>query len=148
MYFSIDYKFIFVYEASLSSREVGGGSNTLRGPSISASILREGGDIYSPRDPSMDGRVGSQQGCSGSQPHRGGHQFEYFFIQFVQICLHVFFLIYKILYIDAEVENVPNVGQKRFRVECFIQEEGCPPTTTYPADISNIPWERKMEHAP
>ena len=35
MYFSIDYKFIFVYEASLSSREVGGGSNPLRGPSMS-----------------------------------------------------------------------------------------------------------------
>ena len=33
-----------------------------------------------------------------------------FFIQFVQICLHVFFLIYKILYIDAEAENAPNVG--------------------------------------
>ena len=48
MYFSIDYKFIFVYESSLSSREVGGGSNPLRGPSISVSKLHEGGDIYSP----------------------------------------------------------------------------------------------------
>ena len=60
MYFSIDYKFIFVYEASLSSQEVGGGSNPLRGPSISASKLREGGDISSPRGQSTNGRVGSQ----------------------------------------------------------------------------------------
>ena len=45
MYFSIDYKFIFVYEASISSREVGGGSNPLREPSISGSRLREGSDI-------------------------------------------------------------------------------------------------------
>ena len=48
MYFSIDYKFVFFYEASLSSREVGGGSNPLRGPSISGIRLHEGGDIYSP----------------------------------------------------------------------------------------------------
>ena len=60
MYFSIDYKFVFVYEASLSSREVGGGSNPLRGPLISASRLREGGDIYSLRGQSMAGGVGSQ----------------------------------------------------------------------------------------
>ena len=33
-----------------------------------------------------------------------------FFNQFVQICLHVFFLIYKILYIDAEAEKAQNVG--------------------------------------
>ena len=33
-----------------------------------------------------------------------------FFIQFVQFCLHVFFLIYKILYIDAEDEIARNVG--------------------------------------
>jgi len=59
MYFSIDYKFVFFYEDSLSSREVGGGSNPLRGPSISASRLHEGGDIYSPRGQSTDGRVGS-----------------------------------------------------------------------------------------
>ena len=86
MYFWIDYKFIFLYEASLSSREVGGGSNPLWGPSISASKLREGGDIYSPRGQSKDGHVSSQQVRSGSQqsqggqdvsqPHRGGHQFE------------------------------------------------------------------------
>ena len=43
------------------------------------------------------------------------------FIQFVQIYLHVFFLIYKILYIDAEAENAPNVGQKRCRAERFIK---------------------------
>ena len=60
MYFSIDYKFVFFYEASLSSREVGGGSNPLTGQSLSASKLREGGDIYSPRGQSMDGGVGSQ----------------------------------------------------------------------------------------
>ena len=70
--------------------------------------------------------------------------FNIFFIQFVQICLHVFFLIYKILYIDAEAENAPNVGQNRRRAECYIQEEGCLPTTTYPDDISDIPWERNM----
>ena len=49
----------------------------------------------------IGGRVGSQQGRFGSQqsqggkdviqPHRGGNQFEHFFIQFVQICLQVFF---------------------------------------------------------
>ena len=89
MYFSIDYKFVFVYEASLSSREVGGGSNPLRGPLISGSRLHEGGDIYSPRGQSMIGGVGSQQGRSGSQqfqggedasqPRRGCHQFQFFF---------------------------------------------------------------------
>ena len=89
MYFSIDYKFIFVYEASLFSREVGGGSNPLRGPSISGSVLREGGDIYSPRGQSMTRGAGSQQGCFGSQhfqggedasqPRQGCHQFQYFF---------------------------------------------------------------------
>ena len=89
MYFSIDYKFVFVYESSLSSREVGGGSNPLRGPSISASRFCEGGDIFSPRGQSTTGGVGSQQGRSSSQqfqggqdtsqPHRGCHQFEYFF---------------------------------------------------------------------
>ena len=68
-----------------------------------------------------------------------------FFIQFVQICLHVFFVIYKILYIDAEAENAPNVGRNRRRVERFIQEEGCPPTMTYLADIYDIPWERNMQ---
>ena len=60
MYFLIYYKFLFVYEASPSSQEVVGGSNPLRGPSISASRLCEGGDIYSPRGQSTDGRVGSQ----------------------------------------------------------------------------------------
>ena len=72
MYFSIDYKFVFVYEASLSSQEVGGGSNPLRGPSISASKFREGGDIYSPRGQSMVGGAGSQEGCSGSQQFQCG----------------------------------------------------------------------------
>ena len=63
------------------------------------------------------------------------------FIQFVQICLHVF-LIYKILYIDAEGENFsPNVAPKRRRTERVIQEEGCTPTTTYSSDVSDIPWE-------
>ena len=66
MYFSIDYKFLFVYKASLSSREVGGGSNPLRGPSMSGSRLREGGDIYSPRGQSTAGGASSQQGRSGS----------------------------------------------------------------------------------
>ena len=89
MYFSIDYKFVFVYEASLSSREVGGGSNPLRGPSMSGSKLREGCDIYSPRGQSMAGGAGSQQGHSRSQqfhgaedanqPRQGCHQFQYFF---------------------------------------------------------------------
>ena len=68
-----------------------------------------------------------------------------FFIQFVQICLHSFFLIQKILYIDVEADDSPNVGKKRRRVERFIQEEGCLRTTTYPADISDILWERNMQ---
>ena len=72
MYFSIDYKFVFVYEASLSSREVGGGSNPLRGPSISGNRLREGGDIYSPGGQSTTGGAGSRHGCSGSQQFQGG----------------------------------------------------------------------------
>ena len=69
----------------------------------------------------IDGRVGSQQGCSGSQqsqgrqdasqPHPSGHQFENYFHS---ICTNLFtciFLIYKILYIDAEAENAtPNVA--------------------------------------
>ena len=60
MYFSIDYKFVFVYEASPSSREVGGGLNPPRGSSMSGSRLHEGGDIYSPEGQSM--ASGSQQG--------------------------------------------------------------------------------------
>ena len=86
MHFSIDYKFVFVYEASLSSREVGGGSNPLRGPSMSGSRLREGGDIYCPEGQSTTGGAGSQQGRYGSQqfqggedanqPRRGCHQFQ------------------------------------------------------------------------
>ena len=48
------------------------------------------------------------------------------------------------IYIDAEAENVPNIGQNRCTTECYIQEEGCLPTTTYPADISDKPWERNM----
>ena len=67
MYFSIDYKFIFVYETFLSSREVGGGSTPLRGPSMSANRLHEGGDIYSLGGQSTVGGAGSQQGHSGSQ---------------------------------------------------------------------------------
>ena len=58
MYFSIDYKFVFVYETSLSSREVGGGSNPLRGPSMSGSRFHEIGDIYSPGGQSMAGGAG------------------------------------------------------------------------------------------
>ena len=81
VHFWIDYKFIFVYESSLSSREVGGGSDSLRGPSISAGRLREGGDLYSLRGQSMDGHVysppigghiGSQYGRSSSQQSQGG----------------------------------------------------------------------------
>ena len=67
MYFSIDYKFVFVYEASLSSREVGGGSNHLRGPLICGSRVCEGGDIYSPRGQSTAAGAGSQRGHSSSQ---------------------------------------------------------------------------------
>ena len=67
------------------------------------------------------------------------------FIQFVQIYLHVF-LIYKIIYIDAEGENVAlNVARKRCRTKCVIQEEGCTPTTTYPSDIFGIPWESNIQ---
>ena len=66
MHFSIDYKFLFVYEASPSSREVGGGSNPFRGPSMSGSRLREGGDIYYPGGQSTASGGGSQQGRSGS----------------------------------------------------------------------------------
>ena len=96
--------------------------------------------MYSPKGQSTDGRVGSQpivgrigsqQGRSGSQqfqggedashPHRGFHQFEYFFHS---ICTNLFtcvFLIYKILYIDAEAENVaPNVAKKICRAKCII----------------------------
>ena len=57
MYIGIYYKFIFFYEASLSSWEVGSGSNPLRGPSISASRLCEGGDIYFPGGQLTDVRV-------------------------------------------------------------------------------------------
>ena len=88
------------------------------GQGMSGSRLREGGDIYSPEGQSMT--VGSQQGHCGSgsqqrhsgsgsqqghvgedfnQQHQGCHQFQYFFIKFVQIFLHVFFLIYEILYV-------------------------------------------------
>ena len=89
MYFSIDYKFVFFYEASLSSREIGGGLNPPRGPSMSGSRLHERGDIYSPEGQSMV--FGSQQGPSGSgsqqghvgedanQQRQGCHKFQYFF---------------------------------------------------------------------
>ena len=70
-------------------------------------------------------------------------------IFFHSICTNLFtcvFLIYKILYIDAEAENdAPNVSWKRRRTECVIQEEGCTPTTTYLSDISDIPWESNMQ---
>ena len=75
MYFSIDYKFVFVYEASLSSREVGGGSNPIRGPSMSGSRLRKCGDIYSPEGQSMAGGAGSQQGHSGFGSQQGRSRF-------------------------------------------------------------------------
>ena len=71
MFFSIDYKFVFVYEVSLSSREVGGGSNPLRGPSMSGSRLHEGGDIYSPGGQSTVSGAGFQQGHSGSSSQQG-----------------------------------------------------------------------------
>ena len=98
MYFSIDYKFVFVYEASPLSREVGGSSNRPRGTSMSGSRLCEGGDIYSPKGQStaagsQQGHFGSgsQQGRSGSgsqhghvgedanQQCQGCHQFQYLF---------------------------------------------------------------------
>ena len=60
MYFWIDYKFIFFYEVSLLFREVGGGTQSLGGPSIGGGELCEGGDMHSPRGQSMDGCVGSQ----------------------------------------------------------------------------------------
>ena len=93
----------------------------------------------------IDGRSGSQQSQGwqdASQPYRGGHQFEY---NFHSICTNLFtcvFLIYKILYINTEGENV---AQKKCRAERIIQEEGCPPTTTYPSDISDLPQETNMQ---
>ena len=94
--------------------ECGQGST---GRGMSGSRLQEGGDIYSPEGQSTaassqqghcgcgsqqrHSRVGSQQGHVGedvNQQHQGCHQFQYFFIKFVQIFLHVFFLIYEILY--------------------------------------------------
>ena len=60
MYFWIDYKFIFFYEASLSSREVGGGTHSLGGPSIGGGQFHEGGDMNSPKGQSSNGNVGSQ----------------------------------------------------------------------------------------
>ena len=38
MYFSIDYKFVFVYEASLSPRAVCGGSNPLLSPYVNSVV--------------------------------------------------------------------------------------------------------------
>ena len=135
--------------------EVGGGTHSLGGPSISA---REGGDMYSPKGISMDCPVGSQPigGHSGSQhsqggkyasqPHRGGHQVEFFFHSICKNLLTCVFIIYKILYIDAEAENsAPNVAQKRRREKRVIQEEGYTPTTTYPSEILDIPWETNMQ---
>ena len=85
---------------------------------MSGSRLPKGGDIYSPEGQStvvgsQQGHFwsGSQQGHSGSrsqqghvgedanQQRQGCHQFQYFFIKFGQLFLHVFFLIYEILYI-------------------------------------------------
>ena len=62
------------YEASLSSREVGGGTHSLGGPSIGVGELHEGGDMYSPRGQSTDGHVGSQPigGRYSSQLSQGG----------------------------------------------------------------------------
>ena len=76
MYFWIDYKFKFLYEASLSSRKVGGGTHSPRGPSIGGGQLCEGGDMHSPIGQSMDGHVGSQPigGRSGFQQGRFGSQ--------------------------------------------------------------------------
>ena len=103
-----------------------GQGSTSRG--MSGSRLREGGDIYSPEGQSttvgsQQGHYGSgsqqchsgsgsqhrhsgsssQQGYVGeedvNQQHQGCHQFQYFFIKFVQLFLHVFFLIYEIIYI-------------------------------------------------
>jgi hypothetical protein len=83
------------------------------------SRLREGGDIYSPEG-QQSTAAGSQQGHCGSgsqqhhsgagsqqghvgddvnQQHQGCHQFQYFFIKFLQLFLHMFFLIYEIIYI-------------------------------------------------
>ena len=97
---------------------------------------------------SQQGRSGSQQfqgGEDASQPCRGCHQFKYFFHS---ICTNlftcVFFNIQNFIYVDVEAENAPNGGQNRRGVERYIQEEGGLPTTTYPADISDIQWERNM----
>ena len=54
----------------------------------------------------------------------------------------MFFYLYKILYIDAEGENV---ALKIRRIEHTIQEEGCIPTTTYPSEISDMPWASNMQ---
>ena len=123
MYFSIDYKFVFVYEASLSSREVGGSSNPLRGPSMSGSRLCEG-VIFIP--PKANQRMvvlvlsrvilvlnSMRVGKMLANHIEVAINLNIFFIQFVQICLYVFLLIYTILYIDAEAENAPNVGKKK-----------------------------------
>ena len=96
--------------------ECGHGST---GRGMSGSRLHEGGDIYSPEG-QQSMAAGSQQGHCGSgsqqhhsgagsqqghvgddvnQQHQGCHQFQYFFIKFVQLFLHVFFLIYEIIYI-------------------------------------------------
>ena len=82
------------------------------GRGMSGSRLREGGDIYSPEGQSTaagsqqghcgsgsqqhHSGVGSQQGHVGddvNQQHQGCHQFQYFFFKFVQLFLHVYFLI-------------------------------------------------------
>lgn len=68
-----------------------------------------------------------------------------FFMVEKKICtnLFTFFLfIHVILYIDAEGENV---ARKRHRSDCVIQEEGCTPTSTYPSDISDLPWEKNIK---
>ena len=93
---------------------------------MSGSRLCEGGDIYSPEGQSTATGsqqdhfgFGSQQRHSGSsyqqghvgedanQQHQGCHQFQYFFIKFVQLFFtHVFSNIRNYIYIDAEAENV------------------------------------------
>ena len=67
-----------------------------------------------------------------------------FFIVCTNLFTCVFSNIQNYIYIDVEAENVPNVGQNRHREERYIQEEGCLPTTTYSADISDISWEINM----
>ena len=65
MYFWIDYKFIFFYEASLSSHEGGGGTHSPSGQSIGGGQLCEGGGTHSPGGQS----IGGAQSCEGGGTH-------------------------------------------------------------------------------